>query len=312
LPDNRSSRRGGWVGRPYLRLPRTKAGASTPHSSGTGVELTDSSCPLPALTAAPHAPIERRADSSAWSRSSHQAIVRTALVPIAVPSSRPPDRLDDRCEVLVFGEPAQAGGHRLGGDEAAAEERQEHQRHGQVAGRLDALGHQATPQTTMSAGTWIRRIAASCSRLSSSVVGCQRSPAPGGGTRRPLRRSPTIGARLHIAARRHGVGDVRRYNPDGHGRVRHAPTVPQRVAYRRCTARVTDIGDRSAAVAPHLIGPLVEEGSAAVVDVEEPRAARPWCTASPAVRPCIRSSTPPRPVATGIDGLTSGSGWRVA
>jgi hypothetical protein len=203
-----------------------------------------------------------------------------------------PGRPDDRCEVLVFGEPAQAGGHRLGGDEAAAEERQEHQRHGQVAGRLDALGHQATPQTTMSAGTWIRRIAASCSRLSSSVVGCQRSPAPGGGTRRPLRRSPTIGARLHIAARRHGVGDVRRYNPDGHGRVRHAPTVPQRVAYRRCTARVTDIGDRSAAVAPHLIGPLVEEGSAAVVDVEG-AASRPDLGA-PQVRQWGRASGPAR------------------
>src|SRR6266511_593637 len=54
-----------------------------------------------------------------------------------------PQRLDDRGEGLVFGEPAQPGRHGVGGDEPAAEERQEHQGRGKAARALDALGHHA-------------------------------------------------------------------------------------------------------------------------------------------------------------------------
>src|SRR6266542_2815805 len=56
---------------------------------------------------------------------------------------QPSQRLDDGGERLVLREPAQPGRHRVSGDEPAAEERQEHQRHGQVAGGLDGLGHHA-------------------------------------------------------------------------------------------------------------------------------------------------------------------------
>ena len=73
----------------------------------------------------------------------HQATARTALLPIGVPSQQAAQRLDDGREGLVLGEPAHAGRHRVGGDEPAAEERQQHQGHRQVARGLDALAHQA-------------------------------------------------------------------------------------------------------------------------------------------------------------------------
>ena len=56
---------------------------------------------------------------------------------------QPAERLHDRRERLVLGEPAQAGRHRVGGDEPAAEERQQEQEHRQVARGLDALADHA-------------------------------------------------------------------------------------------------------------------------------------------------------------------------
>lgn len=54
-----------------------------------------------------------------------------------------PQRLDDRGKRLVVGKPAQGLRHRAGGDESASQERQEHERHRQVARGPDAVGHEA-------------------------------------------------------------------------------------------------------------------------------------------------------------------------
>ena len=51
--------------------------------------------------------------------------------------------LDDRSGRLILGEPSQHGRHRVGGDKAASQERQEDQHHWKVAGRLDTLADEA-------------------------------------------------------------------------------------------------------------------------------------------------------------------------
>jgi sugar diacid utilization regulator len=65
------------------------------------------------------------------------------VVPDRGARQQAPQGLDDGREGLVLGERAQPGGHRLGGDEAAAQEGQHHQERGQVAGRLRIAGDQA-------------------------------------------------------------------------------------------------------------------------------------------------------------------------
>jgi len=141
----------------------------------------------------------------------------------------------------------------------------------------------------------------------------KRAPAPGGGTRRPLRRSSTIGARMSrpAPARRRRRPPVQ--TPGWPRPSSPRPDVPRAHRLTRCTARVTDIGDRSAAVAPHLIGPLAEEGSAAVVDVEDAQSSPTLVHGKSGSRAVHQVQHAALSGGDRIDwSPIAGSGWRVA
>jgi hypothetical protein len=79
-------------------------------------------------------------------------------------------RLDDRREGLVLGEPAHAGGHRVGGDEGAADEGQELDQQRRVARRLGVF--ETSPIRTAS------QVSANATRTSRPIAAIQASRPP--------------------------------------------------------------------------------------------------------------------------------------
>ena len=86
-----------------------------------------------------------------------------ALLPIGGAQQQSAHGLDERGERLVLGEPAQPGRHRVGGDEPAAEERQEHQGHGRGCWR--------------SRRSWPTRPSATDSQVSAKVISARTPTA---------------------------------------------------------------------------------------------------------------------------------------
>ena len=87
-------------------------------------------------------------------------------------------RLHNRRERLILGEPAHAGRHRVGGHETTAQKWQQRERHRQIAGALDASGRHAQ-----------RDRLARCAALTAA------SREEGGGGRRACRSAGVGGAR---------------------------------------------------------------------------------------------------------------------